>query len=232
MNSRVWIGASAVLGLTVGAVSGYLVARKLLEMKYEKLAEREIAEAKEFYQVLYKKDGFETPEEAAKTLGLEEVIDDGSDTAKKLIEDRKRIVKAAESLRTYRGIMDGGEDDGKKNVNIFTTSDQELPSEDDLRDRTEEAPYVITKDEFLTNETQYTQVCLTYYEGDEVLADDQDQIVPDLDSLVGENNVPVRFGYRSKDPNIVYVRNDSLDIEFEILRSTGKYSEEVAGFRK
>lgn len=224
MNRYVWTGASMALGLTVGAVSGYFVAKKRLETKYEALVKKDIAEARLFYATLYKKDGFETPEAAANTLGFEPVIDDGTSEAAKMIAQRRQMVVAVDALKRYQG--------GEKNVNIFTTSDPELPSEDELRNRTEEAPYVITKDEFLTNETGYTQVTLTYYEGDEVLADDQDQSVPDLDALVGDNNVPAKFGWRSKDPNIVYVRNDAMDIEFEILRSTGKYSEEVAGFRK
>ncbi len=73
------------------------------------------------------------------------------------------------------------------------------------------------------------QVSLTYFDGDDVLVDDRDQPVPDPDDSIGEDHLG-RFGVGSKDNNIVYVRNDRLELDFEILRSNGKYAQEVLGF--
>jgi hypothetical protein len=46
---------------------------------------------------------------------------------------------------------------------------------------------------------------------------------------VGEENL-AKFGHGSKDPNLVYVRNEGMDLDFEISYAEGKYSEQVMGF--
>ena len=76
-----------------------------------------------------------------------------------------------------------------------------------------ERPYVISPDEVGELE-DYETVSLTYY-ADEVLADEQDHMIEDLEGTVGEESLS-HFGEYEDDS--VYVRNDRLKCDFEILR--------------
>jgi len=88
--------------------------------------------------------------------------------------------------------------------------------------------YIITQEEFFTNEPEHTNATLTYFEGDDILADEADVPIDDLAQTIGtERNL--KFGHGSKDPNIVHIRNERLQHDFEIVRSGGKFAEEVFG---
>ena len=215
-QNHLTLGVSAV-ALAVGAAGGYLFARKQLELKYEELAQREIAEAKEFYARLYKKEGFETPERAAETLGVD--VDGEPEPERHL-----RLVKAAEAMQTYQ--VDGDQTTGEV-VNVFQRA-----AEDDA-DIVEpvgeqDVPYVIKQATYMEGDQNYTQCTVTWYQLDGVLSDERDEPIDDVDEKVGLNNLQ-RFGQRSGQPHVVYVRNDADGIDYEILRSEGSFAKEVLG---
>lgn len=85
------------------------------------------------------------------------------------------------------------------------------------------APYVISPDEFGTFD-DYTTISLVYYDGDEVLADEEDEVVEDLADTVGEDFAE-HFGEYEDDS--VFVRNDRLRCDYEILRDNRSYSDVV-----
>lgn len=93
-------------------------------------------------------------------------------------------------------------------------------------------PYVISHDEFMENSYEHPQHSLTYYAGDDVLVDERDEMINDVERLVGTSSLGL-FGHGSRDPNIVYVRNENPGVEadFEIALSHNKFSEEVMGLR-
>lgn len=96
--------------------------------------------------------------------------------------------------------------------------------------RNPDEPYIITHDEFMENENGFTQGTMTYYNGDDILTDDKDVPVPDIDEIVGSEAL-TRFGYGSRDRNVVYVRNEKIETDFEITLSQGEFAKEVAGFQ-
>jgi hypothetical protein len=96
--------------------------------------------------------------------------------------------------------------------------------------RNPDEPYIITHDEFMENENGFTQGTMTYYNGDDILTDDKDVPVPDIENIVGSEAL-TRFGYGSRDRNVVYVRNEKLETDFEITLSQGEFAKEVAGFQ-
>lgn len=99
---------------------------------------------------------------------------------------------------------------------------------DEVAARTEEAPYIISEEEFLENQYEHRQFKLTYFAGDGFLIDHNDEIIHDIDGFIGENNL--RFGHRSNDNRIVYIRSHVLDLDFQVALSSGNYAQEVAGF--
>jgi hypothetical protein len=98
---------------------------------------------------------------------------------------------------------------------------------EDAKDRAEN-PYVISADEFLAQERDdHTYVTLTYYEGDGVLTDEQDEVIDEVMSTIGDNLG--KWGEQSKDPNAVYIRNERLATDIELIRSKGAYIKDVLG---
>lgn len=83
-----------------------------------------------------------------------------------------------------------------------------------------EKPYVISPEEFGEFE-EYEKISLTYY-ADEVLADENDEEVDDVDEIVGEESLN-HFGDYEDDS--VFVRNDRLKCDYEILLDQRNYSD-------
>ncbi|MCM1090071.1 MAG: hypothetical protein NC413_04455 [Muribaculum sp.] len=84
----------------------------------------------------------------------------------------------------------------------------------------ENKPYVISPDEFGEFE-DYDQISLTYY-ADQVLVDDGGDKIEDVDDVVGMESL-TRFGEYEDDS--VFVRNDRLKCDYEILMDERTYSE-------
>lgn len=247
-QSYMLLGASPALalGLGIGLATGLFIAQKKLEKKYNDISNREIAEAKQFYSILHKKDEFETPAAVVESLGLEQAV-----TALQEYQG-EHIFNDVEA-----GVRDIPEDSDdllreqdnapKESVhvvkrNIFTDAETHVVDDDDedddtdafdydeeLKHRGEIEPYVISHDEFMENEMDSSQITLTFYEGDDVLTDEKEQPIPDVEETIGEDNLQ-RFGHGSRDPNVVYIRNPRLDVDFEVTLSKGNYTEEVLGF--
>lgn len=79
-------------------------------------------------------------------------------------------------------------------------------------------PYVIEPEEF--GECEYATVSLTYYEGDKVLTNEDNDIIDNVDELVGADFAS-HFGEYEEDS--VFIRNDELEIDFEILKDYDSY---------
>ena len=219
MNPRnLFIGGS-LLGLAVGSVAGYFFAKKRMEQQYAEAVVEEVIAAKKYYSLLYKKNEFATPAAAVEELQPKAQPEFANDdqTLKRIVEGLKYVDPKSPPVQTVN-VFDGKEDD----------ADVDYSEEDAARD-TENGIYVIDIDEFMNSEVGYTEVTLTYFAGDNVLVNEQEMPVEDVAATVGKDNLAY-FGYRSKDPKVVYIRNNVLQLDFEVVRSEGKYSEEVAGF--
>lgn len=98
--------------------------------------------------------------------------------------------------------------------------------EAELKSRSPESPYVIHQTEFTHSNLEYSKVEYTYYAIDEMLIDNEDeQPVPHGSDVVGEDNL--KFGHGSDDVNVVYVRNDRLEMDMLIHRIDSAYEEAV-----
>lgn len=84
---------------------------------------------------------------------------------------------------------------------------------------------VISPDNYGENDN-YTQISLVYYAGDGVLADDEDEVVEDIEATVGEDFAE-HFGEYEDDS--VFIRNDRLRCDYEILRDNRSFSDVAEG---
>lgn len=94
-----------------------------------------------------------------------------------------------------------------------------------------EVPYVISVDEFLDSNGN-NKVSLTYYDGvdSQVLADERDAVISKITPLLGDDFL-TNFGHRSGDKNIVYVRNERLEMDIEVVLNESSYEEVVLGIK-
>lgn len=69
---------------------------------------------------------------------------------------------------------------------------------------------------------------ITYYEDDLTFCDSEEKIISDPNTIFGAN-VHLQFGNGSDDPDVVYVRNEKLGIDYEITRVHNSYSVVVLG---
>lgn len=143
------------------------------------------------------------------------------ETGKSLVEGFCDGLKVAED-RTQK---DEGDVDFKKYVSIIQKegyTDYSRSVEEKKGEAFVEKPYVISPEEFGEFE-EYEKISLTYY-ADEVLADENDEEVDDVDEIVGEESLN-HFGEYEDDS--VFVRNDRLKCDYEILLDQRNYADVV-----
>lgn len=117
------------------------------------------------------------------------------------------------------------EEEMTKDINVFLNPDENWDYEQEIASRDPSHPCIIHVDEYFSGESGYRQSTLTYYKGDNILCDDKDVPVYNHERIVGE----LKFGHGSRDANVVYIRNDELEAEYEVLLDTGLYQVEVLG---
>jgi len=96
---------------------------------------------------------------------------------------------------------------------------------EEAQNRTPNRPYVIHVSEYSSNESDYPHEELMYYVKDDVLC------AKDGSVLYNRNDYGLLlFGHGSEDENLVYVRNEKLECEYEIYRLDEHYGVEVLGY--
>jgi len=208
---------SCAASIGSGFAAGYLFAQKRLMDQMDARVEIETRSAKLFYENLYRKNEFATPSDVLAKTAAESALSiyQGNDPPFEVEHAAEKPHKNRDNRgRFVHNIFD----DGKAEI-ILDTDPPVLPPD---------MAYIISEDAFLSNEVEHEQVSITYYVGDDILADEKDEVVPDADALVGEDAL-LQFGHMSNDDNIVYVRNPRLNLDFEVQKSMGKYAVEVLG---
>lgn len=201
-------GGALVIGLAGGFAAGFFLDKKKTEdrlaQEYNEIANEEIERTRVHYAMFYKRAEFS---DVPTTEAVEAVVEAVTDYSSPAVETESNIFVNGEALKP-----------------------EDFDMEAEVEKRDPGYPYVITLEEFMDNPEGFEQTQVTWYEEDSVLADVRDNPMDDVDSTVGAFNLE-RFGHGSGDPNIVLVRNERLDLDFEIARSTGSYAEEVAGLK-
>lgn len=87
-------------------------------------------------------------------------------------------------------------------------------------------PYIIETDEFETEFKNHDKVTLYYYEPDDTLTGEDEVIMDDIDRTVGYDNLD---DFTNWGVNTIYVRNERLGIDYEIIHMNTSYQEAVMG---
>lgn len=239
MQKYILIAGFSVISFAGGGASGYFYSRKKLESQYADELQKETAAIERYYQMQYKAGEFETPETALKAKMAEKIEVDPEDVPsdqmdKENLENPEVVRRAGQALRDYQGrfksTRDVSNEEIVKEQNVFSREAIQEKDESDEMVSNVKDPRIITENEF-NDHCGYEQTSLYYYAGDGTLVDDDNTIIADgeIDDIVGKANLDV-FARMSDDKNLIFVRNEKRQMEYEILRDHSAYGETVAGF--
>lgn len=254
----VLVGSSSAIACALGALTAHILTKNALKAKYEALVEAEVQTAKAYFSMRHKTGAYADPVKLAEErLGKDEVETEYVEKVQQYTGREEHIQKAEvkhvskprpeEDMEAFeQRLIDEAkqEVDGvKQKLGIFEEEDEPDEEEEVITmnifseneasassagGRDTNRPFILSAREFEEGELDYSQNTLTYYEGDDVLTDERDQPIHHLQKIVGAENL--KFGEMSDDPNIVYIRNNELEVDFEVCRSKGTFTEEVLGF--
>lgn len=190
--------AMFMAGATVGSVATWLYLKK----HYEQIAQEEIDSVKAVFAER-KPDFFEKNDDKK--------LDEQAEN-----QHKADIAKLKPDLVEYAAKL---QEEGYTN---YTEHSKKSVNEEKDKPMIEDEPYVISPDEFGESDN-YTQINLTYY-SDGTLADDEDEVMEDIEGTVGENFAD-HFGDYEDDS--VHIRNDRLRCEYEICKDNRTYDEVV-----
>lgn len=212
-----------ILMFAVGAAVGSAVTWKFVKTKYEQIAQEEINSVKDEYANLMRKtrdmlkasvaDDEDEPEVERED---DEYPDDDerdfTDHEKEMIEYYKITSKYCKS--------EDEESKDEKDDKEENTEEGGNGDEDDLGFPYIDGPYVISAEDFNSSPPGYNAQPLDYF-ADGVLADGWG-VQLDIEETIGEEALD-HFGEEQDD--IVYVRNERNEIDYEVTRDPRTYEE-------
>ena len=175
-----------------GGAIGSVVTWTLVKTKYEQTIEDKNEE------ILFLRDRYSNKKDITVKDVVEAAVKEGMDVDISVQEIRDKVQEL-----------------GYINEQVMKDKEREREDEEDM-----DRPEIIAPTE--SWEQDYPTLSLTYYEGDGVLANDDNEIIENVDELVGEDFAD-HFGEYEEDS--VFVRNDKHGVYYEILRDYGCYSE-------
>lgn len=192
-----------VIIFAIGAAIGSLVAWKLTKTKYEKIMIEEEQSLREYYNKKTK------------------VYEDSANTLHDYYNDRLKEIDEKE-----KKMEEGKKTEESKIVNDLreryaeVLKDHKYSIDEPCYEGGQDRPYVVTPEEF-GNADEYDIISLNYY-ADGIVSDDWGNKTEDLEATIGED---FASHYGEYEEDAVYIRNDRLKVEYEVLKSLSKYSE-------
>ena len=214
MNSYKTLLPVSVGMLAFGAFLGYIVSKKILEEKYEKVAQDEIDSVKLYYHRL---KGEATPGRSPvpKTRFLETSEVEATDA--KLYETSEVEATDAKLYET-----DEEEEQSKMDYELSLAEQQKMNEELSGRYKYPKSPYPIDYAEWAKPSDVLDKVDLYYYKGDDILCDSKDSIISDPEELLGPGWTKLL-----KDRTTIFIRDERLLIDYEIYSISALYSDEI-----
>lgn len=224
MNPTMLKAAGLILGGAIGGfLGGFLLGERQGARQVIADTEEELRTMEERLKKQYKIGAYSQPMVYADEDGAE------AEYANEPVETMvtPELLNQLQAHLEHQGyalkMSDPKAEDEEEVSNLFTeygaTSSQAgvNPNVDD------DEPYVISELMFMQSSSE--NISLEWYVKDSVLADEQDQVVEDVETTVGLNNL---LNWPT-DATVLYVHNPRLDVDFEIAGNPGSYSHMVLG---
>lgn len=225
MNKNVLIASATFVA---GAALGSIVSWSLLKNKYKQIADEEIESVKEIFKDKTKELNDKLEELNTYNGKVKETLNNTPESE----APKQGVVKFAES-RPYVGYGEAFNKEVNQNLNDINKEISEKAKDivndcnnivqggnDKVMPRT---PYVIKPEEFDIGD--YEVITLRYYDDDVVTVDNTGRVLTEdeIEECVGLDSL-THFGEYEEDS--VFVRNDDLRIDYEILRDEDDYYDE------
>jgi hypothetical protein len=244
---------------TAGGVAiGYYFAHARLEQEFHNRLERESDEVRAFYRRKYLKKAKEEGEDEGLTqsavdaaeallkydgisVGPDILTQEMSATVQRAVDRGELDAEVPAEVEAEKTVVNSPLAETKakhpvvnyNRISTPTTSVEETKAPE-TSTATESKPEVqvdiITKKSFIDNEFGYEQFSLTYFAGDDVITNEEDEPMKGNRShMFGREVVKkIMVGREAMDgSDTIFVRNHNGKWDFEITRSEGKFSDEV-----
>ena len=189
---------------SAGLLTGVVATHLILQRKYDALLAAEIEDVKRVYKKVAEK-------EPTAEIELEIQPDSVKPWVQEVVEERN----------LYSTMLD---EEGYEGNEPPPTPTHDVPD----KEQQHYTPYPISLDQWL-EETGQEKVTLAYFIGDESVVDDTDRPVEDFETIIG-TQFRDWFGYLSEDDDTVFIRNESLNMDIEVMREEGTYLDALGGY--
>ncbi len=233
MNKGLWF----TIGLGIGSTITFFVTKYVLENKYQDMIDETVNNVWKQLEGEYSSNKVQIFDPKSIKDPIEKTEIGISNESKEMTKEDyiKKTSNKYNEMRTNYHLINKKENTEKENDNTMVKykderfddladddrEDDELePIDED--DEIMEDPYLITEVEFDEGKDEYDKISLTYYDGDDILIDEDGDVITDPDEIIGEDAL-ISFGTGSSDKNMVYVRNEKLQCDYEIIREFSSY---------
>lgn len=225
----------------VGAVAGYFVAVKYLDVKYSTIYEEKlntelsnIRKAQQKQEERRNKDSVSISRKDLKELGIVPSDERPIEITETEYHKIRREAEKPSEEELYQSL------DSDKDVELDADGDPIDPSEVadeywmDTPDFWDDKPAtIISLDEYRDLSPSLDRVTFHYYDEDDTLVDDGDQIVDDITHIIGE--ALTKFGPEAAaladgDEDAVYVVNGQMNLAIEVVRLHQSYESYMGVF--
>lgn len=197
-------------GVGTGAVTAILA----LKSHYNKIADKEVEEIHGYYE---------------KKLDELKMIQDEINLTKDIDESEEKVVEdisEEDELAEYEYMVDKLKYNRVSSKGKKSKKKEEKVVEEPPINVNE--PKIISYNEY-SNDLKYEKVIVSYFEEDGVLMLDDESIFEDGLNALGSLNLE-QFGMTEDDPepDTIYIRNELLGTDYEVVREEGSYEQFLA----
>ena len=204
---------------TLGGTVGFLVAQQIYKKYYADIAQKEIDSVKE---TLKNYKPFEVIK-SNKTETQEKKTNNNPLVRSSLDGNKYEQIKKNYNLTGIK-YKDEDEDEGQEDeeLDVDAAGKTEKEMNPDKLDR--DLPYIINDQEFSEECDHHDKVSLYYYQLDDVLCDEYEEVIEEIEEKVGYDALSVLDMQTT-----VWVRNEPLCIDYEIISIKKSFAETVHG---
>jgi hypothetical protein len=214
----------------VGAGIGFFVSKKIYEEYYASIAQEEIDSVKQAFENYKeikpdKSNGMNDEEYEKDNKKVRGTPGTNSGLVRSSLDGNKNE-QAKRNYNLVRAKLDSNNANDNEVELDEPVTDAAGKTEDEMKqpsvDRTR--PYIIDDREFEEEFDHHDKVSLYYYRVDDVLCDESEEVFEDLEENVGLDAIAALDMQTT-----VWVRNEPLCIDYEIVSINGSYAETVQG---
>lgn len=249
MNKTILIaGGATVASLAIGTAGGFIFAKVKYTKEFDERLSVEIAATKKHYSVLLMQAREEKPMDVTEVVINEVTVTLEEPEEEPTPEAIETEVRGKAALTNYQGFASKpplvdvpvtGEDDEVETHNIFADKPRKppmpprdpengkfiarTPVEEPAQLDPDSSPYRIDHDDFLGNPFDYTQENIRYFAAEDTLIDYAGETIDN--EFVGQHNLKM---FVASDPDageIICVRNEALETDYEIKYTTESLTE-------